>query len=60
MVIAGALGFKGSKIYTICGSNGIRNCFKIGNGTRFKTVEVTVKGPGPGRESPIRALQSPD
>ena len=24
----------------------------------FKTVEVTVKGPGPGRESAIRALQS--
>ena len=27
------------------------NCFKICNGTWFKTVEVTVKGPGPGRES---------
>ena len=24
----------------------------------LKTVEVTVKGPGPGRESAIRALQS--
>ena len=31
---------------------------KICNGTWFKTVEVTVKGPGPGRESAIRALQS--
>ena len=34
--------------------NSSQNCY----GTWFKTVEVTVKGPGPGRESAIRALQS--
>ena len=55
---AGALGFKGSKNLHLCSTNGFRNCIKICNGTRFKTVEVTVKGPGPGRESAIRALQS--
>ena len=55
---AGALGFKGSKNQHHSQLKWLLKLFKICNGTWFKTVEVTVKGPGPGRESAIRALQS--
>ena len=55
---AGALGFKGSKINTIRAQMASETASKSAMEHGLKTVEVTVKGPGPGRES-IRALQSP-
>ena len=56
---AGALGFKGSKNqhhlqHKWLSETASKSAMEHG----LKTVEVTVKGPGPGRESAIRALQS--
>ena len=55
---AGALGFKGSKNQHHSQRKWRLKLLQNSYGTWFKTVEVTVKGPGPGRESAIRALQS--
>ena len=56
---AGALGFKGSRKSTPFAAQMASEAAAraaIENG--MKTVEVSVKGPGPGRESAVRALQT--
>ena len=55
---AGALGFKGSKNQHHSTQMASETASKSAMEHGLKTVEVTVKGPGPGRESAIRALQS--
>lgn len=55
---AGALGYKGSRKSTpfaaqMCAEAAGKAAVDYG----MKTVEVNVKGPGPGRESAIRSLQ---
>lgn len=55
---AGALGFKGSRKSTpyaaqLAAEAAARGAVDHG----MKAVEVSVKGPGPGRESAVRALQ---
>ena len=56
---AGSLGFRGSKKSTpfaaqMAAETAARGAMEHG----LKTVEVYVKGPGSGRESAIRALQT--
>lgn len=56
---AGALGYKGSRKSTpyaaqMVGEAAGKAAFDHG----MKTVEVNVKGPGPGREAAVRALQT--
>ena len=52
---AGSLGFKGSKKSTpFAAQMAAETATKHG----LKTVEVTVKGPGSGREAAIRSLQA--
>ncbi len=56
---AGALGFKGSRKSTPYAAQMAAETaakYSIENG--MKTLEVTVKGPGSGREAAIRALQA--
>jgi small subunit ribosomal protein S11 len=58
---AGTVGFKGSRKSTpyaarIAAGNAAREAQEHG----MQEVEVIVKGPGPGREAAIRALQSSD
>ena len=56
---AGALGFRGSKKSTpFAAQMASETAAKAAMEHGLKTVEVTVKGPGAGRESAIRALQS--
>ncbi len=55
---AGGLGFKGSKKSTpfaaqMCSEAAAKAVLDYG----MKTVDVNVKGPGPGREAAVRALQ---
>ncbi len=55
---AGALGFRGSKKSTpFAAQMASEACAKVAVGFGMSRVEVTVKGPGPGREAAIRALQ---
>jgi small subunit ribosomal protein S11 len=56
---AGSLGFKGSRKSTpfaaqMAAETAAKNSMENG----MKTLEVTVKGPGSGREAAIRALQA--
>ena len=56
---AGGMGFKGSRKSTpyaaqVAAEDAARNAMEHG----MKTIEVMVKGPGTGRESALRALQS--
>ena len=56
---AGALGFKGAKKSTpfaagLAGEAAAKIAFEQG----LRSVDVNVKGPGPGRESAIRSLQA--
>ena len=56
---AGALGYKGSRKSTpfaaqMCAEADAKAAIDIG----MKSVEVNVKGPGPGRESAVRSLQT--
>lgn len=56
---AGALGFKGSRKSTpfaaqMASEAAAKNAVEHG----MKTIEVTVKGPGAGREAAIRSLQA--
>lgn len=56
---AGALGYKGSRKSTpfaaqLAGEAAAKAAVESG----MKTVEVSVKGPGPGREAAIRSLQT--
>jgi small subunit ribosomal protein S11 len=54
---AGALGFKGSKKSTpFAAQMASEAAAKAAQDQGVKTVAVSVKGPGPGRESAIRAL----
>lgn len=56
---AGALGYKGSRKSTpyvaqLCAEAAAKAAVTQG----LKTVEVNVKGPGPGREAAVRSLQT--
>ena len=56
---AGELGFKGSRKSTAFAAQmAAETAAKIAVDNGMKTVEVYVKGPGQGRESAIRALQT--
>ncbi len=55
---AGALGFKGAKKATpFAAQMAAEACAKVALDQGIKTVDVNVKGPGPGRESAVRSLQ---
>lgn len=56
---AGALGFKGSRKSTpFAAQQAAEAAAKAAIDHGMKTVEVNVKGPGPGRESAVRSLQT--
>ena len=56
---AGALGFKGAKKSTpFAAQMAADACAKVALDQGIKTVDVNVKGPGPGRESAVRSLQA--
>ena len=56
---SGGLGFRGSKKSTpFAAQTAAETAGKLAADQGMKTVEVYVKGPGPGRESAIRALQT--
>lgn len=56
---AGALGFKGSRKSTpYAAQMASEAAAKVAMDNGMRTVEVSVKGPGSGRESAIRALQA--
>lgn len=56
---AGALGFKGSRKSTpFAAQMAAEAATKIAIENGMKSLDVTVKGPGAGRESAIRALQA--
>ena len=56
---AGALGFKGSRKSTpFAAQMASEACAKAAMDHGVLKVEVSVKGPGPGRESSVRALNS--
>ena len=56
---AGEMGFRGSKKSTpFAAQTAAETAAKIAMEHGMKTVEVYVKGPGSGRESAIRALQT--
>jgi small subunit ribosomal protein S11 len=55
---AGAVGFKGSKKSTpFAAQMASEACAKAAVENGMQKVEVSVKGPGPGREAAIRSLQ---
>ena|SRR5690554_1798776 len=55
---AGALGFKGSKKSTpFAAQMASEACAKAAMDNGMQKVEVSVRGPGPGREVAIRSLQ---
>ncbi|EGP3433088.1 30S ribosomal protein S11 [Listeria monocytogenes] len=56
---AGSLGFKGSRKSTpFAAQMAAESAAKSAQEYGLKTLEVTVKGPGSGREAAIRALQA--
>ena len=56
---AGALGFKGSRKSTpYAAQMAAEAAGKAAVDHGMKTVEVNVKGPGPGREAAVRSLQT--
>lgn len=56
---AGALGFKGSRKSTpFAAQMAAEAAAKTAQDSGMKTLEVTVKGPGAGREAAIRSLQA--
>ena len=56
---AGALGFKGSKKSTpFAAQMASEAAAKVAVDHGMKFVDVDVKGPGPGREAAVRALQT--
>lgn len=56
---AGALGFKGSRKSTpYAAQMSAEACAKSAMDNGMLKVEVSVKGPGPGREAAIRSLQA--
>ncbi len=55
---AGCLGFKGSRKSTpFAAQNAVAEAAKRAMDHGMRKVEVRVKGPGPGREAALRALQ---
>ena len=55
---AGALGYKGSRKSTpFAAQQAAEAAAKVAVDHGMKTVDVNVKGPGPGREAAVRALQ---
>ena len=56
---AGKMGFKGSKKNTpYAAGQAAADCGKVAYDLGLRKVEVFVKGPGAGRESAIRTLQT--
>ena len=56
---AGGLGFKGSRKSTpFAAQSAAETAAKAAMEHGMKTIEVYVKGPGPGREAAIRSLQA--
>ena len=56
---AGEMGFRGSKKSTpFAAQTASETAGKLAADQGMKTVEVYVKGPGPGRESAIRSLET--
>ncbi|MGI6378336.1 30S ribosomal protein S11 [bacterium] len=56
---AGGLGFKGSKKSTpFAAQMAAEAAAKVAVDAGMKTIDVNVKGPGPGREAAVRALQT--
>jgi small subunit ribosomal protein S11 len=56
---AGAVGFKGSRKGTpFAGQQAAENAARKAMDHGMRTVQVFVRGPGPGRESALRALQA--
>ena len=56
---AGGIGFKGSRKGTpFAATQAAINAGKAAQGVGMRSLEVRVKGPGAGRESAIRALQT--
>lgn len=56
---AGKMGFKGSKKNTpFAAQTAASDCSKVAYDLGLRKVEVFVKGPGAGRESAIRTLQT--
>ena len=55
---AGAMGYKGAKKSTpFAAQQAAEACAKVAVDQGLTTVDVNVKGPGPGREAAVRALQ---
>lgn len=56
---AGKMGFRGSKKNTpYAAGQAAQDCGKVAHDLGLRKVEVFVKGPGAGRESAIRTLQT--
>ena len=56
---AGAMGYKGAKKSTpFAAQQAAEACAKVAVEQGLTTVNVDVKGPGPGRESALRSLQA--
>ena len=56
---AGMMGFKGSRKSTpFAAQIAAEQCGKLAVECGVKNLEVRIKGPGPGRESAVRALQA--
>ena len=56
---AGAIGYKGAKQSTpFAAQQAAEECAKVALDQGLTTVDVDVKGPGPGRESALRSLQA--
>ena len=56
---AGAMGYKGDKKSTpFAAHQAAEACAKVAVEQGLTTVDVDVKGPGPGRESALRSLQA--
>ena len=58
---AGVIGFKGSRKSTpFAAQNALSDAVAKAKDNGLRKVEIRVKGPGPGRESALRALSSTD
>ncbi len=58
---AGVIGFKGSRKSTpFAAQNALSDAVKKAKEYGIRKVEIKVKGPGPGRESALRALTTVD
>ena len=56
---AGAMGYKGAKKSTpFAAQQAAEACAKVAVDQGLTSVDVNVKGPGPGRESALRSLQA--